>query len=763
MIDTDTLEDAVISLANDVRLAESSARLVRVSALDELARAHSRLIADKEKLDAEPLDLVCGGSGTEVARWSQVKSFNYRGPKDSPTSTTPTEFNKTAEESASGIVDLMNEGEDSYIRDPHFKYVGIGVVQEPNELGFMMFWVTVYLADCLDDAPRDSVTPTVPASPSPTPTEVVAPPPTPTAVVRATPVTRPSLLRQFQNGGWLEQEDPRLASSMNELGWVKDGIDDIESAVIQDFLYIAFTSRPATSSIVSSAWVQDGIDGVEAEAIRWLKNIGSAEVVSLVVSLAWVQDGMEEIEVEAIEQLSYLSNRNAEAALRIVGMPFVRTIEPPDISAIESLGQLAAFRTETLARVMTHPTVRDGISDDWAVIVATLNGVAKTNPGLIDVLLDSSRVTLEYRPIALPRAGDVDLFIIRTGPGATRSMDLLEQSVRGAEEFMSAPLPTRFVGVLYEAAVPGYAAGTNFGSHIAILPKFDVDDDSLEAERAGATIAHEVAHYYWNENADWVDEGAAELMARLVDGARTGQPLAVTRPPCAYASSLRDLENLGVSRGDIEFGCNYSLGERLFVDLYRTQGHEIFRQGFRDLYLASEVEDDDETVRGTPVGVEHIREAFRSVDGLENAVISRWYEGSVPIDLSHLDTGTVDPSLPGINGRMEDVYVSVSENGPSVTTFSAQDVSDWVLLNLKFSYDVASDSEVPLEIVEYYEDGFEFRLRSEELVAKAGSIGRTWLFSVGQSPPRKWAPGRYWVYVYSDGRKVAEVSYEVTP
>ena len=632
----------------------------------------------------------------------------------------------------------------------------------------------------------------------PTPT-AATPSPTATPAARATPTVALSALREFQNGRWLEQEDPKLASSIKELGWVKDGIEGIEYEAVENLLYIAVLSRTVASSIVSMDWFQDGVDGVEAEALGWVNNIGSAEVASSVVSLGWVADGIDETEVKAIQEisyidyrdtevafsvvsmdwvrdginevevkaiveLSYLANGDAGAALRIVGMPFLETIEPPDISAITSLRLLAAYRPKTFVGVMSHTALSDGITDDVALIVSTLDGVAITNPGLIDILLDRSKVSLEQRTITLPLAGDIVLSIIRTGPGSATSMDLLEHSVRGVEEFMGLPLPTNYVGLLYEDAVYGSNAGANFGTHIAILPKYDVDDGSHEAEFAGSTIAHEVAHYYWSGNKDWVDEGAADFMASVTDGARTGRPIAVTNAPCGHAGSLAELENLGISKGDIEFRCNYSLGERLFVDLYRTLGHERFRQGFRDLYLASEIEDEDDNVRGTSVGIEHIREAFRSDGGPERVVISRWYDGTEPYDLSRLDTGPVDPILPSINGRIEKAYVITSLDGPAVTTFSAQDVSDWVYLTLEYLYDVSSGPrELPLEIVEFYEDGFELRRRSGELTAEARYIGGTARFSVGQSPSRQWAPGRYWVYVYAGERKVAEVQYEVTP
>ena len=667
---------------------------------------------------------------------------------------------------------------------------------------------------------------------SPTPTATSTPPPSQAATASPTPAAASFSLRDFTNGRWLEQQDPQLSTSIKELEWTQDGINDTESGAIQDLLYIAVVSRAVASSIVVLHWVQDDIDDIEAEVFRWMNNIGSAEVASFVVSLGWVQDGIDAVEVstieklsyvanrdtgvglslvalgwvqdgiddveaeafrwmsniesaevalsvvslswvqdgidavelETIEELSYMANRDMAAALRIVGMPFVETIEPPDISAISSLRRLAASRPEMLAMVMSHASLRDGISDDLAPVVATLHGVAGTNLGLIDVLLDPAKVSLERRTITLPLAGNVILVIIRTAPGAARSMDLLEHSVRSAEEYMEAPLPTSYVGLLYENAVPGSNAGTNFGTHIAIRPKYDVDDGSHEATFAGSGIAHEVAHYYWSGNEDWVDEGTADLMASVIEGARIGRPIAVTNTPCGHAGSIAELEGLGVAQGDIEFQCNYSLGERLFVDLHRTLGYERFQQGFRALYLASEAEDDADNLRGTSVGIEHIGEAFRSDDGAENAVIARWYDGSEPHDLSRLDTAPVDPSLSSINGRIDEAYVSMKTDGPAVSAFSAQDVNDWVYLTLKYSYNVSGGShEVPLEIVQYYEDGFEFSRRSGELTAEARYAGGTSWFAVGPPPSQKWAPGRYWVYVYAGDRKIAEVQYEVTP
>ncbi len=558
--------------------------------------------------------------------------------------------------------------------------------------------------------------------------------------------------------------ETEVASAVMALGWVQDGINAAEVTAIEELSYIANRDAQVSLSLVALGWVQDGVDGAEAEAINWIGNIRSSAAALPAISLSWVQDGIEGGEMTAIQELSYLTNRDAAAAERIVLMPFLESIEPADIAALESLRVLAAYDTQMLRNIVSHPTLHDGITDELAPLVATLEGVAKTNPGLAGAMLTPNGASLEERTITLPMAGDVTLAIIRTGPGAARSMDLLEDSVRSAEEFMGTPLPTKFVGLLFEEAVVGSFAGTNFGTHMAILPKYDVDDGSREAEFASQSIAHEVAHYYWSGNADWVDEGAAELMAAISESRRTGSPVGATSYPCAHAGSIVDLEGLEADRDAREFRCNYSLGERLFVDLYDALGDEKFREGFRNLYLASEVEDDADNRRGTSVGIGHLREAFRPLGEDAGTVIVRWYDGSEPHNLSRLDASPVDPSLQSINGKIEEAYVTTSDDGPPVSAFSAGAVSDWVYLTLKYSYDVSGDPrEIELDIVEYYEDGFSFRRRSGSLTAEAKYIGGTSWFSVGASPTRKWATGRHFVYVYVDGRKVAEVEYEVTP
>ena len=561
-------------------------------------------------------------------------------------------------------------------------------------------------------------------------------------------------------------ESVPVVASLVALGWMQDGVTAMETKLIENLSYVAYDSPEAAVSVVAFGWLQDDIDSVEGEAIDWLANFTAESSPALVAlaSLPWLLNDVNSTEVDAIKHLSYLAFRYADAAQRIVGMPFMKTIESGDLAALDSLRRLAREDSTQMEQVLNRMARAGGITDALVPVVATFAGVSRTNRAVLDKLLDPSALLLERRSISLPLAGGVDLVIIRTRPGAVRSMDLLEHAVRNAEEFMDAPFPANFVTLLYEDAVLTGYAGTHFGTNMTILPEYDVDDGSQEAVFAAANIAHEVAHYYWSGNESWIDEGASELVGSVSEIKRLGSPLVITNSPCPFVRTIAELESLSVSTADSEYICSYALGERIFVDLYQSLGSEGFRKAFRALYLASEVEDDADDYRGTRVGIKHVREAFSADTSEVSHVIARWYDGSVPYDLSKLDSSPVDPSLAGINGRIDAAHVSFGPVKPPITEFSSQAASAWLLLVLEVSYKVQSlNEEVQLDIVEFYEDGTEFRRRSVTVTASASYIGSKYSFSVGTAPSKEWAVGRYFVYVYDGNRKVAEVQYNVTP
>ncbi len=566
-----------------------------------------------------------------------------------------------------------------------------------------------------------------------------------------------SLLGMADNG-------PALLGEVAKLDWISDGLDETETALVRDLGWIAIGDEAMALRIVGMPFLQaaEFAGEPEASAVNALWSLGwnSQDALTQLIEFPWVEDGLNEYEEAVARNLGWIAGNEEAQALRILAMPFLETVEPADGAAMESLGGLALHRQEAFQRVMSHPTLSGGISGDWPKIVAVLNGVSQTDPDLIDVLLDPDQVTIEERMTDLPLAGEIQMAIIRIQPGAERSMDLLEYAVRYAEEFMSVPFPTGYVAWLFvdKSSLPS-AAGSNYGTHIASWTVYDADEGSSHyADFTGGHIADEVAHYYWRGNRAWINEGIANLMTYASENARIGSPVTVNARPCGYARTIAELESL-----------DPPLGERIFVDLYRNLGSDKFRSGLRALHLGWEAAKRDEERHGAGMDIEFIKTVFKDFEDAGGfpveAIADRWYDGTEPYDTSVRDTDPANPHLVTIDGRIHTAYLSTEIDGPTVMRISAEDVDDWLWLVIRWTYSVGSNTEVALEIVHYYEDGFEFGRRTASFVADTkynNGLWKWWLH-VGSDPSARWATGNYRVYVYNEGRKLVELEYEVTP
>lgn len=154
MIDAGVLENEIVAHINQARSAGGLERLVRAPSLNDPATQHSRSMAQSQVLAVAPsLDTACGATAAHVVESPQVRQFSYRGLLAAPSDVTPTDYDKTAGEAADGVVGYIVEKRQElgvpYIADPHFRFVGVGAVQAPDDLGLGVFWITLYLADCL--------------------------------------------------------------------------------------------------------------------------------------------------------------------------------------------------------------------------------------------------------------------------------------------------------------------------------------------------------------------------------------------------------------------------------------------------------------------------------------------------------------------------------------------------------------------------------------------------------------------------------------
>ena len=227
---------------------------------------------------------------------------------------------------------------------------------------------------------------------------------------------------------------------------------------------------------------------------------------------------------------------------------------------------------------------------------------------------------VETSSINLPYSGTVNLRINRSGDiGSDRSMEILEHAVKTIEEYMGQPIPLRGneirLDFVDDLNVTGDFTGVHKGTHMEILQEKDKDlsiYSSKTNDPLGIIIAHEVAHYYWAGERNWLDEGAAEFLAIYSENRRVRRAMTSQKKRCTQAYSISYLESQKYAPESDGFTCNYSLGEGLFLDLYNSLTEAQFQQGFRNLLTEAQ---------GNIGGVYQVRQAFPDNQG----VIDQWY------------------------------------------------------------------------------------------------------------------------------------------
>ena len=522
-------------------------------------------------------------------------------------------------------------------------------------------------------------------------------------------------------------------------------------------------------------WVADDIAESEKAAAQALVNLAARYegVFSILMPKPWILDGIDRDELTALQNLFWMARGDEVAAEIVANQPFLDSVEPPDTLALVSLRQLARSDPDELQRIIAHPNMSYGISDDdEAKVVALLAGTSAKRPETVAVLLSPSQIYVEERTVSLPLSGETLLAIIRIRDKRTDRMDLLEHSVRTIETLMAEPLPTNYIALLFDDATTYELGGTNFGTHVAMSLLFDVEGGDLE-ESVGHVIAHEVAHYYFGGTGqDWINEGAADFLASVSENSRTGQPVAAVNRPCAAASTVAELESLDAEVDSNEFRCNYSLGEALFLDLYDSLGNSAFRQGIRNLYLKSQDYDDADVCLSIRLSVCHLKAAFQEDATAQTAtkvedIVTRHYYGGAARSISPPDTVPVVPDLPHIGGYLDEAYLALDESrrrATATSVISARDVEGEVYIFIEgFRAKSQHPQALPLEYVGYLEDGSTFFGKEvANIVEPSWSCFWYW-FPVAPPEPSLWSPGRYWVYVYSEGQKVAQVEFEVLP
>ena len=193
-------------------------------------------------------------------------------------------------------------------------------------------------------AAAPTLTPQPTYTPVPTPTPYPTPTPQPTANAIPTPPPRPTptstpapLLPQLHNTQhtrWLARVYPDVASRIETLPWVQDGISDLEGLTIDELLYLG----------------ADKIDNLRA-----------------VLRLPWVQDAISDTEHNILDDLSGL---RPDVVAAMTAMPFLASHEAADALAVGGMRWLESGGV--LDALVDSPLFQDGIGDGETTLVAAV-------------------------------------------------------------------------------------------------------------------------------------------------------------------------------------------------------------------------------------------------------------------------------------------------------------------------------------------------------------------------------------------------------
>ena len=435
------------------------------------------------------------------------------------------------------------------------------------------------------------------------------------------------------------REDSAVAETLLGFPWLADGVTKAERNATY-YLRLILRADPAKAkTLLGYSWLADGVTKGEEQTLRDLAGPYRLDRygLSALATKPWFKDGFSDEELTAIGYLISIARQSQDDAQAIIGMPFLESVEIRDTLALESLSEIAEGSVSDFRELMSHPRIKDGITDEETKIVAVLGGATYAYaPGSAQVLLAETGVYIEERLIELPHSGETLLAVIRVEDKVTPRMDHFEHAVRSIERFMGEPYPIDYLALLYYDN-ESKNANNNF-THLLLMAEFDTVDGP---EFHTHVIAHEAAHWYWRSGQKWISEGSAEFLRIISEHERVGRSLKPIKSPCPYFDSISELEKANPNVNPQRV-CWYSLGQRIFLDLYLTLGHETFRLAFRNLYQKTQQDDPTDDCEGIAPNICHVAAAFKDGASPEvitkvDAVINRWYYGTAPTTEIRLD------------------------------------------------------------------------------------------------------------------------------
>ena len=327
---------------------------------------------------------------------------------------------------------------------------------------------------------------------------------------------------------------------------------------------------------------------------------------------SWASDGLSDAEKETAESIANLIRAYPDIGMRLVRMPFLETHEPTDAGAATALWYIATIDPDQTRRILDHPSLRSGITDAQTPRVTLTYAEYLFGADPARVLSDQG-IQSHTHPAELPMAGNILITIVsRTGPErAATTAARVQSELAWLETYLDQELYTHNVVIHYGATMPPAAKGANVQTSVM---------QPAHHQNAGQHhwVQHELAHYWFNSNETWLNEGMAQILTSLVAaGSRQPATLPETAPRCSETVRLKDIQEESAGNQPAS-RCVYAVGERIMRTLHQEAGYEDFRKGARRL-----------AARGARppyqgMGLDHLREAFDHVPAAMAEAERRW-------------------------------------------------------------------------------------------------------------------------------------------
>ncbi|MCY4624183.1 MAG: hypothetical protein OXC99_04160 [Chloroflexi bacterium] len=415
-----------------------------------------------------------------------------------------------------------------------------------------------------------------------------------------------------------------MARKIQTLTWVQDGLSGLERLAVDELIYIAVENVANVEAALRLSWVQDDIQEAEYQALDKLGYLDSPNPANLylALNLPWVQDEMTETEYAIIDSLGALDFDATDVVFQLLSMPFLLSPDTTDALAIRGMENLAD--RGRLAALTDHSVFEDGVTEDETTLIAAVGTLRDADE--IPQVLAPGGAAVETVTLGTELTPHLKISIVRTDsqsrPG---TVEATRDTIQFVENTTGLALPVDHVIIMLdENAVTDKYAGTNYGFAVSYLPKYEVTQHgSREWRQLRLGLVHEIAHYFWRGNENWIDEGLANLYEYrfgLQMGLSHGQ-LQTMRKGC----EAHDLEMLAVwdpdSRERDGHHCAYYLGQLFFQDLNASMDAEAFTAGLQEFYrLSLEAQESNSTP-----GIAEVRQAFAGQD----ATIDRHWSGKM--------------------------------------------------------------------------------------------------------------------------------------